>query len=896
MSETARENDLVLSPNEYAFVLDRTKGNISCAVGPYKMSLSTSDQLVAFNPINKRFEPATYKDAITTFVSAPENWYIVLKNPAENNSHPKAGTANMLPELKIGKKINIPGDCSFALFPGQMAKVIEGHKMHSNQYLLARVYDADALDKEEIEVDGPIGEDGKPSKVKKLVNKYVVGQILVIRGNEVPFYMPPTGIEVLPIGGKGDRYVRDAVTLEKLEYCILKNEKGQKTYVHGDAVVFPEPDQTFVKNGDGGYKFRAIELSEISGVYVKVIADYKENGMEYKTGEELFITGKDQMIYYPRTEHAVIKYDNHTVHHAIAVPAGEGRYVLDRKTGEIKTIKGPKMFLPDPRDEVIVKRVLTRTQCELWYPGNVDVLRFNTGAFGFGLNQNNVDTNCIDMGERIPSMPIGDHLYSTKQNFFGQEDAEVEGGFSRGNHFTKPRTITIDNKFDGAVSIDIWTGYAINVISKNGKRKVVAGPQTYLMEYDETLEILELSTGKPKTTDSLIKTVFLRVENNKVSDIIKAQTSDFIDVEIKVSYCVDFLPEFKSKWFAVENYVKYLTDRERSLLKNVVKHFTIEDFYAHSSEIVQATVLNKWEDNDYSLDALEIITRGISAQLSDNMSKSENVYPGYSHEDKTTETSESNGATENNESRDGMFFEENGMLVHDVEILSVHITNHEVEALMDKHQGEIVRKTLELSRELREYDINEELSKIQKENATLKKEVLMHDAKMEHEISLDKLRKENEIDQMTDSALKKQKLAEKELQTIITDISKVELDRQKSEVEAYKNRISTENALIDERQKSAAAAIKTTMEAFTPDLIAAMQNSSNAELVKELTKNMSPLAIAQNESVTDVTTKLLRGTAIDRIIGNIMNSIKSNVEFVGDKVESFDDESDELNE
>lgn len=36
------QKDLVLSPNEYSYVLDETKGNVACNVGPHKMSLSQS--------------------------------------------------------------------------------------------------------------------------------------------------------------------------------------------------------------------------------------------------------------------------------------------------------------------------------------------------------------------------------------------------------------------------------------------------------------------------------------------------------------------------------------------------------------------------------------------------------------------------------------------------------------------------------------------------------------------------------------------------------------------------------------------------------------------------------------------------------------------------------------
>ena len=145
MSEN--QKDLVLSPNEYAYVLDETKGNVACNVGPHKMSLSQSDKLVRFDVSAKRFVTCErYKDAIQLFTIAPEGWYIALKNPAPGNKHPSAGTSNTIPDnMQIGYKVNVPGPVSFALYPGQMAQVIKGHSLRSNQYLVAVVYDADSL-------------------------------------------------------------------------------------------------------------------------------------------------------------------------------------------------------------------------------------------------------------------------------------------------------------------------------------------------------------------------------------------------------------------------------------------------------------------------------------------------------------------------------------------------------------------------------------------------------------------------------------------------------------------------------------------------------------------------------------------------------------------------------
>src|SRR5262249_28732531 len=135
--------------------------------------------------------------------------------------------------------------------------------------------------------------------------------------------------------------------------------------------------ETFVER-DGARKFRAIELNENSGIYVKVIAPYtEEDGTARRVGDELFITGREQMIYFPRPEHAAVRYGNQSIHDAVAIPAGEARYVLDRQSGNIRLERGPRIFLPDPRREVIVRRVLDRRQVEQWFPGNAEALRYN---------------------------------------------------------------------------------------------------------------------------------------------------------------------------------------------------------------------------------------------------------------------------------------------------------------------------------------------------------------------------------------------------------------------------------------------------------------------------------------------------------------------------------------
>ncbi len=120
------------------------------------------------------------------------------------------------------------------------------------------------------------------------------------------------------------------------------------------------------------------------------------------------------------------------------------------------------------------------------------------------------------------------------------------------------------------MTISVWTGYAVLAVSKSGSRKVIVGPATHLLEYDETLEGMVLSTGTPKNDDKLLQTVYVRALHNKVSDIVKAETKDTCTVHVRLSYRVN-LEGDPNRWFNVENYVKFLTDHMRSWLRHAIK-------------------------------------------------------------------------------------------------------------------------------------------------------------------------------------------------------------------------------------------------------------------------------------------------------------------------------------
>ena len=530
------------------------------------------------------------------------------------------------------------------------------------------------------------------------------------------------------------------------------------------------------------------------------------------------------MIYYPRPEHAIINYDEKILHHAIAIPEGEGIYVMNRMNGEIKTVRGPAMYLPDPRTEVVVKRKLSQRECNLWYPGNQTALAYNAGLTEKSLEKaiaKSVKAATANLdSSTATAYSVSNSVSNINREFQTLAYLESNAGISRGTSYTKPRTITLDNKYDGVVSLDVWTGYAVNVVSKNGTRKVVRGPQTILLDYDQTLEELQLSTGKPKTTDKVEHTVFLRYENNKVSDIISVETKDFVECSVKVSYCVDFDPAYMDSWFSVDNYVKYLCDRIRSLLKREVKKHTIEDFYQNYSDIV----------------------RNIAIDYSEN----------------TTSEKASN-------KHEGRFFRENGMFVKDCEVLSLTVES-EIAEILESHQRDMVEKSLELSDAEARVKVAEALFDAEKKENELASTKLINRMNLQGEEARRKLEIQAEVNRKQEAEKQAAKQAEKDMQVLIDAIHEAEMTRKQKETDAN---IAEKQALADiekAKQEAYAKTVADVMKSIQPDLVAAIQAQSDSKVFNSIATGIAPYAIGNGESAAEFVDRLLRGTTLEGIV------------------------------
>lgn len=826
--QSSRERDLILAHTQYAYILDETKGHVVTYVGSTKQSLSATDRPVVYAPDSKRFVQVRLEDAIREFPSADEGCYITLENPTKDAEVHLQPGPNNLPKLNYGRKVNIPGPVSFPLWPGQVAHAVPGHHLRSNQYLVCRVYNEDAArDNWPKSVLKPkavasVNEEEKTDivqaefKPKIRMPDFTMGKLFTIQGTDVSFFIPPTGVEVVP--DENVKYVREAITLETLEYCILLDENGNKRFTPGPDVVFPEPTETFVTK-DGLRKFRAIELNEDMGIYVKVITDYEDpNGSEHKVGEELFITGKEQRIYFPRPEHAVIRYGDQEMHFSVVIPEGEARYVLNKLTGKIDPVRGPRMFLPDPRKEVVVRRVLDSKTVELLYPGNKEALEYNSRLLL--MTQSGKPSEYVTDRE-VKASSGRDPQFMARSAMLA---ADVETSrlqaddFRRKTTYTPPRTITLDTKYEGAVSVNIWTGYAVQVVSKTSGRKVVVGPQTVLLEYDESLEVLQLSTGKPKSTDKLENHVYLRVSHNQVSDIVRVVTKDMVQADIKVSYRVNFEGD-PNKWFDVENYVKFLTDHMRSMIRNAVKQYGIEEFNNNAINIVRDTVL---------------------------------------------------GAQGQDGKRSGRSFTENGMRIYDVEVLDVKIGDDKIASMLVGAQHEAVGRTIEVARHERNLEVTRRTEVIQQETlkarATTKQvELQISMEQIEKELSVALARVASEVEQV--SRRLQANLAQ---QDDLTRVKEAELIREKSERE---QELTFERAKLDQRileLKAEVAAVVDKAKAVSPDFVVALQAFSDRALVEKAAEAMAPMALIGGKSVVEVLSQLLHGSLFGEVVDRTM--------------------------
>lgn len=358
-------------------------------------------------------------------------------------------------------------------------------------------------------------------------------------------------------------------------------------------------------------------------------------------------------------------------------------------------------------------------------------------------------------------------------------------------------------------------GYAVQVVSKTGERKVLVGPISYLLEYDEDLQTLEFSTGTPKTDTNLYRTVYLRIHNDKVSDMVEVETADACPVEISLSFRLNFIGE-PEKWFNTENYVKFLVENMRPKIRAFVQGLTAKEVFSKGADLLRNYLLGPEIDGK----------------------------------------------------RKGIHYEEIGLFIFDIEVKQIEIMDKLISGELIASQHEALQQNIKLEELKRSLQFTQEkdlidrvFSEIQNEAILLKLQLQEKEQEAAYQLQTKKLDEDKLVEQ-------KRYELELEKQKLLDEVHRADLERVRlshvEELEYAKQRQALQIELLEAQIKE----LTEKAQAISPDLVASLQSFADKALAEKMAESMAPLAILGGNSVADVLKKLLKGTKIENVLSN----------------------------
>ncbi|MBZ5714260.1 hypothetical protein [Nannocystis pusilla] len=656
----------------FLWSLNETSGEILTHIGPTEFTPSANDRIVRSNG-RGGYEPAPME--ARPFIIARDGEYVLLENPVAAD-HPEGPNGSYVPggnkekELRLGTKKIIPGPCAFALWPGQSAEVRPAHKLNANQYLLVEVVGPldetapyfrlviESAGLSSVVIDGADDDTFRRSQPEPATKAHPtqlrIGQRIVIQGRHTQFFIPPTGIEVVPAleeteargreddgvttlpvaaqeelakllsqvgegmsvkqfsvvkneirhrqdltsgergvilatldeawndrasqrrqrtadGGRGvaaDPYARRAVVLGPKNFCFLFDADGNPRIVRGPARVFPGPHDTFLQRGSRRRVYDAYELGEHQALYLRIITPIVRDELakrlppgtptgrdHYEAGAELLVRGLPS-VFFPFIEAEVLNPVTREPHvgndHDAVVIDAIG---IDQKSG---------VYVRDQRT------------------GMVKMVRGETSYLVDPRGEEHVQ-------RRIPH---------DKWNLWI--------GHAEPHKLTTAEVVT-----PWALSVIVPNNEAVLITSRHGRR-VVVGPRTELLEYEEQLTALKLSKGKTKDGHTTVTTCFLRVQGGRVADNFEIESADFVRFKVKLGLAGHFEGE-PEKWFHVEDPVKLLADTVRARVREAARVLSATQLLIEFPAVVRQTLLGgddgvlRFADNGMVLSGVDVL-------------------------------------------------------------------------------------------------------------------------------------------------------------------------------------------------------------------------------------------------------------------------------------------------
>lgn len=953
-----------VTERQFLWVQDDDKGEVTLHVGPTMVSPTAADRIVIDDGTSGFREDTSGRPQM--MVELSDNQYAVLYNPLlETDGGPngrfRVGRNEARP-LRNGTRAMIPGPCSFYLRPGQRAEVRDAHELAASQYLVVKVYGP--VDKAAPYFDVTVRSaaitrataealDGKPSPLPETpAEELKRGQLIVIRGIDTQFYIPPTGVDVVPdtsIDGSGAGMTAAAARqmLQQVQVQVqvladkaqaqVQLEKGgrpplarKEREVSAPALLAEEEALEYPADLDDAdrsksarravaqYQSQAAQPSQIDqgartrqrvpqpapppppvsvaprpapAAPAPSVGAAASGGAA--PGAPAPAVSADEVVVSDAIRKALEREARQARLVRSAVVLGEKEYcVLIDPDGKREIKVGPARVFPGPYDtfmitgsrnrvynayELLPQRALwqrvisaisreemarkmprgVELEREQYFPGDeillsgvsgfffpfneIEVLSPQTGEAVVGNDHSNVFIEAIGIDQKsgiyVRDLTTGEvRLVRGKQSYLVDPRKEI--------HIT--RTLSRDDwnlwivpgEPHKATHTAMTTPWAISIVvphntavlaTSAAAQRVIEGPCVALLEYEETLVPLRLSTGTPKDDEDPLLTCYLRTVGNRVSDVLELETADFVRIHVRVTCSVTFQREHKERWFNSENYVQVLCDHVRSIVRSRARTLSLSALWPQISAVVRDTILGP--------------------------------------------RNEAEGG------RKGRFFAENGMNVHEVEVLEAEIQDPVIAEMMRSVQRESVTLTIgdrqaqealssvKLRTELERQKL--ELSALGKEREAKLKDL---ERKLAHEARLSELREREaalreqlELSTTREQAEQRAKLerdkASQTAQTeaLLRDASARAQAAQALHGEEYEHlsRIRQLEMAVLEAQARAVVAERTAVQ---PQLVEALTALGDKALLSEVAHNMNLISLFRGKEAGEILKDVVGGT------------------------------------
>lgn len=879
----------------FLWSLNETSGEILLHVGPTEFTPSANDRIVRASE-RGGFEQAPME--ARPFVVARDGEYVVLTHPVRGDTTDEYPNGAYIPggnkekELGLGTNRVIPGPCSFPLWPGQSAEVRTAHKLSANHYLLVEVVgtvderapyyrlvmESAGLSSAVIDAGAESEDGGMRASRSSAPSQLLKGQRIVIQGRHTPLFIPPSGIEIVAPVEEVEAAVKNQSDTEAIANLAMPVQQELSKLVGQSQAGMSTRQFSTLKNElrhrqDLSLGERAVMLSALDSAYEDrgKTDERKRRGntvdrrapsapMDPFARRAVLLNHKEFCVLFDADGNPRIVKGPARVFpgpHDTFMQRGSRRRVYDAYELAEHQALWIRIIAPIARERlaqhlpsgVVLDReayeagheLLVKGQPSVFFPFiEAEVIHPGTHEPHVGNDHEGVVLEAIGIDQKsgiyvrdlrtgMVKMVRGETSYLVDPR--NEEHVRRRIPREQWNLWiahAEPHKVTKDDAVTTpwAVSVSIPNNEAVLVTSRHGRR-VEVGPRVVLLEFEETLSTLRLSKGPSKDGHTVVATAFLRVRGGRIADSFEIESNDFVRFRVKLGFAGHFEGE-PLRWFEVEDPVKLLADTVRAKVREAARLVPATRLVNELPGLVRAALLS--------------------------------------------------------EAR-GLRFEENGMVVDNVDVLVSGVADTGLAELFSAVQREAVRLELndqQATRKLvssRHQDtVSAEENRLAREQARRSAETRVVEREQQHAVALRSQILGAEL--KADDVHRTQELLSRELDFELRtarDRSDAEAQRRLKEAEAevksaelgFKVEESHRAALsvIEQGQARAfAEAEALRLGALQPELVASLYAAADSEVLKAAANNMNLVALLGGRSPAEILGQIVRGTPLARSV------------------------------